>query len=138
MWMFDRMVFGLSTLSHIGLRLIWSSFILHPNLQSHFLSQSIRFFDQFFLGAVSGSVIVTTPRFRFRATSPVSHQLRDFCQPYPASCKITQIRSVLISGNLSSAFLNDFCRVVNDQLLVPSFSASGWRRTSANTRSRSC
>ena len=137
MWLFDRMFFGLPTFSRIGCCLVRPSFVFHPNLRSHFFSQPVRFFDQFFLGVVCGSVIVTSPRFRFRATSPVLHQLRDFCHRYPASCKITQIRSVLISGNPSTAFLNAFCSVTNDQVLLPSFSGSGWWRTSAKVRSHS-
>ena len=126
-----RMALWLPAFTWIGNRLIRPSFIFNPHRQSHFLPCTIGRLDQFFLGVASGSVTVTTPRFRFRATCPVSHQLRDFCQRNPASCKITQIRSVLISGNPSSAFRSAFCKVVNDQVFVPSFSGSGWRRTSA-------
>ncbi len=131
------LAFRLPTFTWIGNRLIRPRFIFNPHRQSHFFSLSIGCLDQLFLGVASGSLTITTPRFRFRTTCPVSHQLRDFCQRNPASCKITQIRSVLISGKPSSALRNAFCKAVKDQVFVPSFSGSGLRRTSVNTRSRS-
>jgi hypothetical protein len=132
-----RMALWLPAFTWIRNRLIRSRLIFNPHRQSHFLSETISCLDQLFLGVASGSLTITTPRFRLRTTCPVSHQLRDFCQRKPASCRITQIRSVLISGKPSLALRNAFCKVVNDQLFVPSFSGSGLRRTSANTRSRS-
>jgi len=50
---------------------------------------------------------------------------------------VTVGRSVLIPGKPSGALRSAFCKVVSDQVLVSSFSTSGWRRASANTRSRS-
>jgi RNA polymerase sigma-70 factor (ECF subfamily) len=50
----------------------------------------------------------------------------DFCQRNPASCKMTQIRSVLISANPSSSRRRAFCKVDKDQLFFPSFARSTW------------
>jgi hypothetical protein len=131
----DWMSFQFPAFSSIRSCLVRPRFVFYPHRQSHFLSLLKRFLDQFLLGAVSGSMIMATPCFRFRVACPVSHQLRDFCQRYSHSCRITQIRSVLMVGNPSGAFRSALCKVVNDHVIVPSFSASGSRFGSASPRS---
>src|SRR4051794_31284590 len=48
--------------------------------------------DQPLFTAASGSVMLTKPPcLRLRITTPVSHQVRLFCQPKPAACRIRPI-----------------------------------------------
>ena len=48
--------------------------------------------DQPLFAAASGSVTLTRPScLRLRTTTPVSHQVRLFCQPKPAACKVRPI-----------------------------------------------
>src|ERR1700760_1463541 len=48
--------------------------------------------DQPLFTAASGSVTLTWPPcLRLRTTTPVSHQVRLFCQPKPAACRMRPI-----------------------------------------------
>src|SRR6266536_6657806 len=69
--------------------------------------------------------------------TPVLHQLRSRCQLMPASCSTAQMVYVLTLGKPSGARRNARCKVVSDQVAVPSRSRSGGRRNSARIRSRS-
>jgi len=76
-----------------------------------------------------------TPDFRLRCAFPVSHQVRDFCQVNPASCRMSQILDALIVGNPWRR--NADLRVVSYQTQVPSRSRSGVERAMAIILARS-
>jgi hypothetical protein len=90
-----------------------------------------------FFGVVSGSVTATGPAVRRRTTVPVWHQVRLACQEYPASQSVCRIVLVLTRGRPSGAERNARCKVVSDQVAVPSRARSGARRNSWRIRSRS-
>src|SRR3954447_7636744 len=51
--------------------------------------------DQLFWARASGSLTRTTPCLRRRIATPVSHQVRLFCQLRPLACSVRQIVNVL-------------------------------------------
>src|SRR4051812_27822990 len=108
--------------------------VLTPNGQSQFGSPCVGLFDQLFLAAASGSLTRTTPCLRVRITTPVSHQVRLFCQLRPPACKVRQIVNVLTRGSPSGAWRKAFCSRLNDQVAVPSCSRWGVRAHSCAFR----
>ena len=63
----------------------------------------------------------------FRWTTPVVHQVRFCCQVKPASWSTRRIVTVLTRGRPSGAWRSARCRVVSDQVAVPSSARSGGR-----------
>ena len=57
--------------------------ILTPDIQTQGRAESICPFDQPLFTPASGSVTIAVPCLRLRATTPVSHQVRLFCQVRP-------------------------------------------------------
>src|SRR3954468_10907613 len=73
--------------------------VLAPHRQPKARSQCVGPLDQPLFTAASGSVTRTRPPcLRLRTTTPVSHQVRLFCQPKPAACKVRPIVQVLMPG----------------------------------------
>src|SRR5215207_6291252 len=69
--------------------------VLTPDREPKLRPQRVGLLNQLFLAIVSGSLTRTTPCLRGRITTPVSHQVRLFCQLSPASCRVRQIVNVL-------------------------------------------
>ena len=70
--------------------------VLAPDRQPKLSAQRVGLLDQLFFAAASGSLTRTAPAcLRLRITTPVSHQVRLFCQLRPASCSVRQIVNVL-------------------------------------------
>src|SRR5215207_154934 len=69
--------------------------VLTPDREPKLRPQRVGLLNQLFLAIVSGSLTLTTPCLRRRLTTPVSHQVRLFCQLRPASCSVRQIVNVL-------------------------------------------
>jgi hypothetical protein len=66
--------------------------VLAPHRQVKARTQCVGPLDQPLFTAASGSVMLTKPPcLRLRITTPVSHQVRLFCQPKPAACKVRPI-----------------------------------------------
>src|ERR1700750_1826962 len=106
-----------------------------PNRQAKASALPVGPLDQPLFAAASGSVTQTRPPcLRLRTTTPVSHQVRLFCQSKPPACKVRPIVSVLMPGRPSGAWRNAVRSVLNDQLAVPSRTRSGGRATSARIR----
>src|SRR3712207_2807429 len=73
-------------------RLERTSLVLAPDRQAEKGAERVGPLDQPLLAAASGSTTVTRPAcLRLRTTTPVSHQLRPFCQLYPAACSARPI-----------------------------------------------
>jgi len=73
-------------------RLERASLVLAPDRQAERGAERVGPLDQPLFAAASGSVTVTRPAcLRLRTTTPVSHQLRLFCQLYPAACRARPI-----------------------------------------------
>ncbi len=64
----------------------------------------------------------------------MSHQVRLSCQVYPALHSACRMVQVLTPGSPSGARCSARCRVVSDQVAVPSAARSGARRTSRRIR----
>src|ERR1700750_1595631 len=63
-----------------------------PHRQTKARTQCVSPLDQPLFTTASGSVTLTRPPcLRLRTTTPVSHQVRLFCQPKPAACKVRPI-----------------------------------------------
>jgi len=90
-----RLMVGLSlrspATSLVGHSLKGSGLVRIPHRQTKRLSYLVSLLNQTFFAVASGSVISTTPSFRFRLTLPVSHQLASFCQLQPASRNTSQM-----------------------------------------------
>src|SRR5213596_3138377 len=70
--------------------------VLTPDRQPKLGAERVGLLDQLFFAAASGSLTRTAPAcLRLRITTPVSHQVRLFCQLSPASCRVRQIVKVL-------------------------------------------
>src|SRR5919107_3481633 len=70
--------------------------VLAPDRQAEGGTERVGPLDQPLLAAASGSATATMPScLRLRRTAPVSHQLRPFCQLYPAACRARPIVWVL-------------------------------------------
>src|SRR6185503_182487 len=108
--------------------------VLTPDREPKLSAQRVGLLDQLFLAKASGSLTRTTPCLRLRITTPVSHQVRLFCQLRPASCRVRQIVNVLTRGSPSSAWRKAFCSRLKDQVAVPSCSRWGMRAHSARMR----
>src|SRR3954465_4323428 len=65
--------------------------VLAPDREPKLGAQCVGLLDQLFLAAASGSLTRTTPCLRLRIATPVSHQVRLFCQLSPAACSVRQI-----------------------------------------------
>src|SRR3712207_2624589 len=116
-------------------RLEGPGLVLAPDRQAEGGAERVGPLDQPLFAAASGSVMVTRPVcLRRRTTTPVSHQLRPFCQPYPAACRTRPIVWVLMPGRPSSARRSASRSVVSDHVAVPSRARSGTRATSARMR----
>jgi hypothetical protein len=80
---------GTSGMRH---RLERPGLVFAPNRQAKRGGERVGSLDQPLFATASGSVTVTgPPRLRLRTTAPVSHQVRLFCQPKPASCRVRPI-----------------------------------------------
>src|SRR4029453_1048397 len=96
--------------------------VLAPDREPKLPPPGVGLLDQLFLAIASGSLTRTTPCLRWRITTPVSHQVRLFCQLRPPACKARQIVNVLTFGSPSGAWRKAFCSRLNDQVAVPSCS----------------
>src|SRR3982751_5145181 len=65
--------------------------VLTPNGQPQLGAERVGLLNQPLFTAASGSLTRTTPCWRWRIATPVSHQVRLFCQLRPASCRVRQI-----------------------------------------------
>src|SRR4051812_24964556 len=74
---------------HTGMRhgLEGAGLVLTPDREPKLRPQRVGLLDQLFLAIASGSLTRTTPGLRWRITTPVSHQVRPFCQLRPPACK---------------------------------------------------
>src|SRR5215213_10355874 len=109
--------------------------VLAPHRQAKPSALRIGLLEQPLFTTASGSVTLTRPPcLRLRTTTPVSHQVRLFCQPKPAACRGRPIVSGLMPGRPSGAWRSAVRSVLNDQLAVPSRARSGGRATSARVR----
>ena len=90
---------------HAGMRhgLKWPGLVLTPDREPKLCTKRVGLLDQLFFAAASGSLTRTTPCLRWRIATPVSHQVRLFCQLSPASCRVRQIVNVLTLGSPSGA-----------------------------------
>ncbi len=132
-----RVTFLLPGLTRIRCGLKRASVVLGPDTQPQRFPAAIGILNQVFFAVLSGSMTSTRPVLRLRVAVPVGHQVRLCCQVEPASCKTHPIVKVLSCGKPSGAVRKACCRVVSDQVAVPSRSRSGARRNSARMRSRS-
>src|SRR6201989_1242071 len=97
-----------------------------PNRQAKASALPVGPLDQPLFAAASGSVTRTRPPcLRLRTTTPVSHQVRLFCPPKPAACRVRPIVWVLMPGRPSGAWRRAVRSVLHDQLPVPSRTARG-------------
>src|SRR4051812_6553255 len=96
--------------------------VLAPDRQPKLGAEHVGSLDQPLFTAASGSLTRTTPCLRWRITTPVSHQVRLFCQLRPASCRVRQIVNVLTFGSPSGALRKAFCSRLKDHVAVPSWS----------------
>src|SRR4051794_25763536 len=108
--------------------------VLAPDGQPKLGAERVGLLDQLFLAAASGSLTRTTPCLRLRIATPVSHQVRLFCQLRPASCSVRQIVKVLTLGSPSGAWRKALCSRLKDQVAVPSGLRWGVRDHSARMR----
>src|SRR3954470_22738557 len=69
--------------------------LLTPEREPKLRPQRVGLLDQLFLARASGSRTRTTPCLRRRIATPVSHQVRLFCQLRPLACRVRQIVNVL-------------------------------------------
>src|SRR3954471_15205212 len=130
-----RMALWPPTAAQLRHRLERTSLVLAPDCQAERGAERVGPLDQPLFAAAFGSVTVTGPVcLRLRTTTPVSHQLRPFCQLYPAACRARPTVWVLIPGRPSSARRSASRSVVSDQVAVPSRVRSGVRATSARMR----
>src|SRR3954451_20731716 len=91
--------------------------VLTPNRQPKLGAQRVGLLDQLFLARASGSLTRTAPTcLRLRITTPVSHQVRLFCQLRPPACKVRQSVNVLTRGSPSGAWRKALCSRLNDQV----------------------
>src|SRR5829696_2156907 len=111
-----------------------ASLVLTPDRQPKLGAQRVGLLDQPLFTAASGSTRVTVPCLRWRLTTPVSHQVRLFCQLSPASCSVRQIVNVLTWGSPSGAWRKALCSRLRDHVAVPSWSRWGMRAHSARMR----
>src|SRR3954449_1659240 len=90
---------------HTGMRhgLEGAGLVLTPDREPKLGAEHVGSLDQPLFTAASGSLTRTTPCLRLRITTPVSHQVRLFCQLRPASCRVRQIVNVLTFGSPSGA-----------------------------------
>src|SRR3954471_12043676 len=108
--------------------------VLTPDREPKLGAERVGLLDQLFFAAASGSRTRTTPCLRWRITTPVSHQVRLFCQLRPASCSVRPIVNVLTRGSPSGALRKAFCSRLKDHVAVPSCSRWGGRAPSARMR----
>src|SRR5215218_9819254 len=101
---------------HPGMRhgLKGAGLVLTPDRGPKLPPQRVALLDQFFLARASGSRTRTTPCWRLRITTTVSHQVRLFCQLRPLACRVRQIVNVLTRGSPSSACRKAFCSKLKD------------------------
>ena len=76
-------------------RLERTGLVLTPDLQAQGGAKSICLLYQPLFTAASGSVTMAVPCLRLRATTPVSHQVRFFCQARPEAWSARPIVYVL-------------------------------------------
>src|SRR3954447_18352970 len=107
---------------HAGMRhrLKRPRLVLTPDREPKLRPQRVGLLDQLFLARASGSLTRTTPCLRRRIATPVSHQVRLFCQLRPLACRVRQIVKVLTWGSPSGAWRKAFCSRLKDQVAVPS------------------
>ena len=82
---------------HTGMRhgLKGTGLVLTPDREPKLRPQRVGLLDQLFFATASGSLTRTTPCLRWRITTPVSHQVRLFCQLRPprARCALGRIEA---------------------------------------------
>src|SRR5215210_2779508 len=107
---------------HAGMRhgLERPGLVLAPDREPKLGAQRVGLLDQLFFAAASGSLTRTRPCLRWRIATPVSHQVRLFCQLSPASCRVRQIVNVLTWGSPSGAWRKAFRSRLNDHVAEPS------------------
>src|SRR5215204_1479420 len=110
--------------------------VLTPDREPKLGTERVGLLNQLFLAIASGSLTRTTPGLRWRIATPVSHQVRLFCQLSPASCRVRQIVNVLTRGSPSGAWRKALCRKLKDHVAVPSW--SHWGRRAHSARMRFC
>src|SRR5215207_4393507 len=103
-------------------RLERAGLVLTPDRQPQLCAERVGLLDQLFLAIASGSLTRTTPCLRWRLTTPVSHQVRLFCQLSPAACRVRQIVYVLTRGSPSGAWRKALCSKLKDHVAEPSWS----------------
>src|SRR6266545_8423028 len=131
-----RFAFFLPGRARIRCGLKRARLVLGPATQPQRFAQAIGILNQVFFPLVAGSVTSPSPAVRVRVAVPVGHQVRLCCQVEPASRKTYQIVKVLMRGKPSGALRKACCRVLSDQVAVPSWVLSGLRRTSVRMRAR--
>ena len=91
-WLRGRLAVGSPTAARVRHSLERTSLILAPHRQAKASALRVGPLDQPRFTAASGSVTRTRPPcLRLRTTTPVSHQVRLFCQPKPAACRVRPI-----------------------------------------------
>src|SRR3982750_4790402 len=88
--------------------------VLAPDREPKLGAEPVGFLVPPLFSAAPGSLTRTTPCLRWRIPTPVSHQVRLFCQLRPASCRVRQIVNVLTFGSPSGAWRKAFCSRLND------------------------
>lgn len=80
------------TAARVRHRLERAGLVFAPDRQAKSGAERVGPLDQPLFAAASGSETATTPsRLRLRTATPVSHQVRLFCQPKPAPCRARPI-----------------------------------------------
>src|SRR5215213_3545444 len=79
---------------HPGMRhgLKGAGLVLTPDREPKLRPQRVGLLDQLFLARASGSRTRTTPCLRRRIATPVSHQVRLFCQLRPLACRAARMQ----------------------------------------------
>ena len=122
---------GLTRLRH---RLIRAGLILAPQRDADSFGNAIGQVDQPLFASVFGSTTVTTPALRLRCAVPVGHQVRVRWYELPASCSTR--RMVLVPTCGMPAWRKLRCKVLKDQVAVPSVPRFGRRWAVATMRTR--
>jgi len=120
-----RLALGLPGLTGLGHGLIRASLILAPQWDAHRFGDVIGQVDEPLFSSVFGSTTVTTPDLRLRWAVPVGHQVRVRWYELPASCSTRRI--VLVPTRAKPTRRKLRCRVLKDQVAVPSVRRFGWR-----------
>src|SRR5438128_7674267 len=121
----NRLPLGPPGLTRLRNGLVRACLILAPHGNTYGFRDVVGEFDQPLFTSVCGSTTVTTPALRLRCAVPVGHQVRVRWYELPASCSTRRIVLVPTWGKPVRRRLR--CKVVSDQVAVPSVRRSGWR-----------